>query len=157
MLKKLLLTLTLPVAFLLTACADPVVVHNNLVAEMTAFDTAMLDYDEVFLGISDGDSTDELNSLFDDVQAAAVDFDEFMEDTRDDFSDSQQVYIEIYDEDLKPALDNYLEKTEEFLDEIGDTYTDDDLDLWIETNDELTPLMDAYNDLVDEINARSNY
>lgn len=161
--KKVIATLILGSALALTACSDffvdPVTVHNGLVDRMDeVLDAEQSFYDEYF-GVEDGQPLADLRKYNDAFAAAAADLEEYFADTK--FADSQQVFVDGYNDDYKAVLADYVADAEVFvaaLEANGETFDFETAEGYFPKMDEhATAFVASHNALIDTINLQADY
>jgi hypothetical protein len=156
--KKLLVLGLAPL--ILTACSgdffvDATSVHNGLVDISTEVASEEEEFYDVYFEIQDQESTEKLVAEFADVKAAAEKLDMYYNET--DFPSFYENYVTVYQDSLKPALDDYILGFEELITAAGDTFDYDALEPMFENLDSLArDYQTADNLLTEELNANAD-
>lgn len=129
-----------------------VIVHNDLVYNMNV----ILDVEEAFylayIDLNEGDDIATLRSAFDNFKAEIDVLDEFFKDTK--FASSQLVFVDEYNENYKPFVDDYLSYAGEFVTTLEtDGVTFDVMDPYFSTLDTYTlDFIGVHNRFIDIVN-----
>ena len=161
--KKVIATLVVGSALGLTACsdffADPVAVHNGLVDQMDAVLAAEQGFYEEYFSIEDGQPLADLVKFNDEFAEEAANLDEYFTDTK--FADSQQSFVDGYNEYYKATLDAYVADAEVFVTALEAKGENFDLataeGYFAKMDEHATKFVENHNKLIDVVNLQADY